>query len=66
MKEVEMNNIFKRSKNDDFYKNLISDWGKDDVYGPWTNPKNDGNLHFYKRYYLITDNRSPIIEPFEK
>jgi hypothetical protein len=50
--------LFKRNKND-FHKNLMQDWGKTDVYGPWTKEKNNGKLYFYKSYYMITDNKQP-------
>jgi hypothetical protein len=53
--------IFKRNKSD-FYKNLMEDWGKEDVYGPWTKHENDGKLRFYKSYYMITDDKSPTID----
>lgn len=53
--------IFKRNKSD-FYKNLMRDWGKDDVYGPWTKyKKDDGKLRFYKSYYLIDGGGEPDI-----
>ena len=51
--------IFKEKS---FYKNLMSDWGKKDVYGPWINIKFDGKLHFYKNYYFITSNGKPNID----
>ena len=53
--------IFKRNKSD-FYKDLMRDWCKDDVYGPWTKHKNDGKLHFYKSYYLIDGGGTPKID----
>jgi hypothetical protein len=54
--------IFKRN-NSDFYKNLMRDWGKDDVYGPWTKyKKDDGKLRFYKSYYMITDDKPTTID----
>jgi hypothetical protein len=54
--------IFKRNKSD-FYKNLMRDWGKDDVYGPWTKyKKDDGKLRFYKSYYMITDDKPTTID----
>lgn len=54
--------IFKRNKSD-FYKNLLEDWGKDDVYGPWTKyKKDDGKLRFYKSYYLIDGGGKPDID----
>lgn len=57
--------IFKRNKSD-FYKNLMRDWGKDDVYGPWTKyKKDDGKLRFYKSYYLIDGDGEPDIDLFK-
>ena len=54
--------IFKRNKSD-FYKNLMRDWGKDDVYGPWSKyKKDDGKLRFYKSYYMITDDKPTTID----
>ena len=42
----------------EFYKQLMEDWGKEDVFGPWTKhlkKKDDDNEYkFYKSYYLIT------------
>jgi len=53
--------IFKRNKSD-FYKDLMRDWGKDDVYGPWTKyKKDDGKLRFYKSYYII-DGGNPMVD----
>jgi hypothetical protein len=54
------------NKKDDFYKNIMKDWGKEDVYGPWTNRKTDGKLRFYKSYYLITTNKKPDIDMLNK
>jgi len=43
-----------------FIENLKRDWGKEDVFGPWT--KDDGKvLKFYKSYYLITDDKETNI-----
>lgn len=53
--------IFKRNKSN-LYKDLLRDWGKDDVYGPWTKYKDkkvDGQIRFYKSYYLIDGNEKP-------
>jgi hypothetical protein len=37
-----------------FYRDLMNDWGKDEVYGPWTKyKKDDGKPPYYKSYYLI-------------
>lgn len=54
--------IFKRKKSD-FYKDLMRDWGKDDIYGPWTkHKKDDGKLRFYKSYYMIDGGGTPNID----
>jgi hypothetical protein len=54
-----LNNIFKRKKKkiDPFYEQLSADWGKDDVYGPWTKSvtNDDGTLKFFKSYWLLDD-----------
>ena len=57
----------KINKNKDtFYNNLMRDWGKEDVYGPWTKNKKDNKLHFYKSYYFITTEGSPKIDIIKK
>ena len=59
-------NIFKPTNNP-FYENLMEDWGKDGIYGPWIKYKKGnkptGNKPtFYKKYYLLSYNGSPNIE----
>lgn len=52
-------------KDNKFYQELLNDWGKDDVYGPWTKMEQNPNdeLKFYKSYYLISyADDSPNIE----
>ena len=60
------NRSMKISSDRIFYKNLIKDWGRDDVYGPWTKHKDDGKIPFYKSYYMITDNKQPNIDLFKE
>jgi hypothetical protein len=53
-----------------FYLGLMRDWGKEDVLGPWTTEKDkydeNGNLKFFKSFYLITTNEPCVIEPIGK
>ena len=56
-----------------FAKDLLEDWGKEDVYGPWTEPNTDAwdpsvGFKFHRKYYLITynDNKSAKIDSFPK
>lgn len=38
-----------------FEKSLLEDWGKEDIFGPWTEyeqPK-DKTFKFYKSYYIL-------------
>lgn len=45
-----------------FKGELIKDWGKEDVFGPWTpdgETNEDGTLKFYQSYWLITSD-NPI------
>jgi hypothetical protein len=59
--------IFRKKKReaDTNYQKMVSelndDYGKDDVYGPWTksclNP--DGTLKMFKSYWLISTNDVP-------
>ena len=53
----------KRSKSD-IYKDMIKDWGKDDVYGPWTKLNTDGKYHRYKSYYIL-EGGTPNIDQFK-
>lgn len=49
-------------KNPTFWDKMMEDWGKEDVYGPWTKPykpKPNEPLKFYKSYYMITTNDKP-------
>jgi len=51
----------------DFCKMLMKDWGKEDIYGPWTViDKNNTKIPYYKSYYLITTNKSPNIDILPK
>jgi len=54
-------------------KDLLEDWGKEDVCGPWTEHNNDAwdpsvGFKFYKKYYLITynDNKPAKIDSLFK
>lgn len=39
---------------------ILEDWGKEDVFGPWTPPHKEGEpLKFYKSYWLITTDKKP-------
>jgi len=63
IKSLFKNNTLKHKKKTDFYKNLISDWGRDDIYGPWNIYKNNNEkFQFYKSYYLIDGGEEPDID----
>lgn len=68
------NNLKKQEKLgtlSDFGKNLLRDWGKPDIYGPWTEESistsdSSGNFKFYKSYYLISYGDKPAtIDDYE-
>jgi hypothetical protein len=44
-----------------FYLSLLSDWGKSDVYGPWTTPE-DMKKGRFKSYYLLSGPGEPKME----
>ena len=50
-----------------FVQDLLKDWGKEDVYGPWTKPYKEGDkMTFYKSFYLIDyDDTAPNLECIE-
>ena len=55
----------KTSSFEEMKRQLMEDWGRDDVYGPWSkNEEVDLSrpLKFYKSYWLITDNRECNID----
>lgn len=55
----------------DFDKDLLRDWGNEEIFGPWTDLeegskfyKNTGKFKFYKSYYLVDIGNEPAnIEP---
>jgi len=55
----------------EFGKDLLRDWGNDDIFGPWTDLdegskfyKKTGTFKFYKSYYLVDIGDEPAnIEP---
>lgn len=65
---IDIFKIFKRKKRSDVYNSLMDDWGKSDVYGPWTKnmkgniPTKEGEFKFYKSYWLITYGGEPNID----
>jgi hypothetical protein len=55
------------SKLSPFWKEYFSKWGRDDVYGEWTEPNTTNELKFHKEYYMITtSDKSPNIDNFNK
>lgn len=57
-------------KLDDLEKDMLRDWGNEEIYGPWTEHRTDDwdvstGFKIYKSYYLIsTDNNSPNIDNY--
>lgn len=58
--------IFKKEKEEpEWVKQLKEDYGKDDIFGPWTKEYKKGDpMKFYKSYWLISTNETPNISPF--
>lgn len=55
------------AKDNLFVKEMLKDWGKEDIYGPWTKQWKEGDsFTFHKSFYLIDyDGPVPNIEIFE-
>ncbi len=53
-----------------YYESLLKDWGKPDVYGPWTTVEDmndeEDNPRGFKRFYLVTPDEPCVIEPISK
>jgi len=64
--KILLTKIFKRKYKNEFQKQLIADWGKEDIFGPWTKiDKEQKKIKFYKSYYLISDNKPVNFDIFE-
>jgi len=60
MRHQEFYNALKNAKPEDlteFEKDLLRDWGNEEIFGPWTEfntiSDSSGNFKFYKSYYLV-------------
>lgn len=61
--DILLDRIFKRKHKNKFQRDLNRDWGRKDIFGPWTKVDKDSKeLKFYKSYYLITDDKPVNIE----
>ena len=44
-------------KKNNFTERLKEDWGKENIYGPWTKLEISNELKFYKSYWFLTPSK---------